>query len=65
MYMYTGLKDLTRLSETDLSAEELKDEVRRLTKLNKKDRIQLEPLREPFDADHQPDEVSADSVFMS
>ena len=65
MWMHTGHEDPTRLSKTDLAAEELKDDVRRLTKLNKRDRIQLEPLREPYDTAHQPDEVRAKNVFMS
>ena len=63
MFDYSGLEDPTRLDEVDLSDDELKDEVHRLTKLSKKDRIQLDPLRQPFDADHQPDEVRAD-IFM-
>ena len=57
MYNYNGLQDPTRLDEVDLEDDQLADEVRRLTKLNKKDTIQLAPLRDPFDADHQPDKV--------
>ena len=63
MFEYSGPEDPTRLDEVDLSDDELKAEVRWLTKLSKKDRIQLDPLRQPFDADHQPDEICAD-IFM-
>ena len=45
MFEYSGPEDPTRLDEVDLSDDELKAEVRRLTKLSKKDRIQLDPLR--------------------
>src|SRR3954453_21336541 len=57
MWMYTRQDDSTRFNRSDLTVEELNDEVCRLTKLNKKDTIQLEPLREPYDAEHQPLEV--------
>ena len=64
MWMYTGQDDSTRISRSDLTAEELKDEVRRLTKLNKQDKIQLEPLREPYDAEHQPSVVRVGHAFI-
>ena len=57
MYDYSGPEDPTRLDEVDLDDDQLTAEVRRLTKLSKKDKIQLAPLRQPFDADHQPNEV--------
>ena len=57
MFDYSGPEDPTRLDEEDLDDDQLAAEVRRLTKLSKKDKIQLAPLRQPFDADHQPDEV--------
>ena len=57
MYDYSGLEDPTSLDEVDLEDDQLAAEVRRLTKLSKKDKIQLAPLRQPFTADHQPNEV--------
>src|SRR4051812_32935521 len=49
MWMYTGAADPTRISSDDLPTEELQNEVRRLTKLIKRDTIQLKPLRKPYD----------------
>src|SRR4051794_16613233 len=57
MWMYTGQDDSTHFNRSDLTIEELNDEVRRLTKLNKKDTIQLEPLRKPYNTEHLPPEV--------
>src|SRR3954452_566590 len=59
MWMYTGSDDPTRISEEDISTEDLKNKVRRLTKLTKNDKILLKPLQKPFEVSHQPEAVSA------
>ncbi|KAK1664968.1 hypothetical protein QYE76_053127 [Lolium multiflorum] len=50
---------LTMVSSADLSAEDLRDEVRRLTCLSMKDNIVLTSARSPYDSDHPPTEALA------
>ncbi|KAK1617184.1 hypothetical protein QYE76_022701 [Lolium multiflorum] len=50
---------LTMVSSADLSADDLRDEVRRLTCLSKNDNIVLISARPPYDADHPPTEALA------
>ena len=57
MCLYTGAKDNTRVSSTDLTEKEIQDEVRRLTKLTQKDNIPLEPNVRPFEASFPPPQV--------
>ncbi|KAK1687149.1 hypothetical protein QYE76_047997 [Lolium multiflorum] len=56
--MYTGENDKSRVNSVDLSDEELRDEVRRLTRLSQKDNIVLTSARPPFDFKHLPAEAS-------
>ncbi|KAK1663043.1 hypothetical protein QYE76_051202 [Lolium multiflorum] len=49
----------TRVSSADLSADELRDEVRRLTCLSTKDNIVLTSARPPYDFHHLPTEAPA------
>ncbi|KAK1645939.1 hypothetical protein QYE76_063744 [Lolium multiflorum] len=51
--------DIRRVSSADLSADDLRDEVRRLTCLSKNDNIVLISARPPYDADHPPTEALA------
>ncbi|KAK1683138.1 hypothetical protein QYE76_043986 [Lolium multiflorum] len=48
-----------RVSSANLSADDLRDEVRRLTCLSKNDNIVLMSARPPYDADHPPTEALA------
>jgi hypothetical protein len=57
LWLYTGKTDKSRISSADLSADELRDEVRRLTCLSTKDNIILTSARPPYDSDHLPTEV--------
>ena len=57
LWLYTGKTDNSRISSADLSADELRDEVRRLTCLSMKDNIILTSTRPPCDFDHLPTEV--------
>ncbi|KAK1682701.1 hypothetical protein QYE76_043549 [Lolium multiflorum] len=59
LWLYTGKADESRVSSADLSAEDLRDEVRRLTCRNTKDNIVLVSARSPYDSDHPPSEVPA------
>ncbi|KAK1664062.1 hypothetical protein QYE76_052221 [Lolium multiflorum] len=52
-----GKDDKSRVSSADLSADELQDEVRRLTCLSMKDNIILTSARPPYDFDHLPYEA--------
>ncbi|KAK1653798.1 hypothetical protein QYE76_071603 [Lolium multiflorum] len=54
-----GKDDRSRVSSADLSAEDLRDEVRRLTCLSAKDNIVLVSARPPYDSQHLPTEVPA------
>ncbi|KAK1608534.1 hypothetical protein QYE76_032207 [Lolium multiflorum] len=56
LWLYTGKDDESRVSSADLSAEDLRDEVRRLTCLSMKDNIVLTSARSPYDSDHPPTE---------
>ena len=57
LWLYTGKGDKSRVSSADLSANELRDEVRRLTCLSMKDSIVLTSARSLYDFDHLPTEV--------
>ncbi|KAK1682980.1 hypothetical protein QYE76_043828 [Lolium multiflorum] len=59
LWLYTGKGDESRVSSADLSAEDLRDEVRRLTCLSMKDNIVLMSARSPYDSDHPPTEALA------
>ncbi|KAK1631400.1 hypothetical protein QYE76_005715 [Lolium multiflorum] len=59
LWLYTGKDDRSRVSSADLSAEDLRDEVRRLTCLSMKDNIVLTSARPPYDFDHLPTEAPA------
>ncbi|KAK1670620.1 hypothetical protein QYE76_058779 [Lolium multiflorum] len=54
--MYVGKDDKSRVSSADLSDEELRDEVRRLTRFSQKDNIILTSARPPYDFKHLPAE---------
>ncbi|KAK1647457.1 hypothetical protein QYE76_065262 [Lolium multiflorum] len=54
LWLYSGKDDESRVSSADLSADDLRDEVRRLTCLSKNDNIVLISARPPYDADHLP-----------
>ncbi|KAK1627286.1 hypothetical protein QYE76_001601 [Lolium multiflorum] len=54
-----GKDDRSRVSSADLSAEDLRDEVRRLTCLSAKDNIVLTLARPPYDSHHLPTEAPA------
>ncbi|KAK1678171.1 hypothetical protein QYE76_039019 [Lolium multiflorum] len=59
LWLYTGKDDKSRVSSVELSADELRDEVRRLTCLSMKDNIVLTSARSPYDLRHLPAEASA------
>ncbi|KAK1648171.1 hypothetical protein QYE76_065976 [Lolium multiflorum] len=59
LWLYTGKDDESRVSSADLSAEDLRDEVRHLTCLSAKDNIVLVSARPPYDSQHLPTEVPA------
>ncbi|KAK1682805.1 hypothetical protein QYE76_043653 [Lolium multiflorum] len=59
LWLYTGKEDESRVSSADLSAEDLRDEVRRLTCLSMRDNIALTSARPPYDSDHPPTEALA------
>jgi hypothetical protein len=68
--MYTGMTDKSRISPTNLSEEDLRDEVRRLTCLGQKDNIVMTSARPPLDLKHLPAEVisfmlAPNMVFIS
>ncbi|KAK1685495.1 hypothetical protein QYE76_046343 [Lolium multiflorum] len=56
--MYTGKDDKSRVSSADLSDDDLRDEVRRLTCYSMKDIIVLTSARSPYDLKHLPAEAS-------
>ncbi|KAK1665129.1 hypothetical protein QYE76_053288 [Lolium multiflorum] len=58
LWMYVGKDDKSRVSSSDLSDEELCDEVRRLTCFSMKDNIVLTSARPPYDLKHLPAEAS-------
>nr|XP_051197352.1 uncharacterized protein LOC127310747 [Lolium perenne] len=57
LWLYTGASDKSRISPTDLSDEDLRDEVRRLTCLSQKDNIVMTSARPPLDLKHLPSEA--------
>jgi hypothetical protein len=57
LWMYVGKDDESRVSPVDLSDEELRDEVRCLTRFSQKDNIVLTLARPPFDLKHLPAKV--------
>jgi hypothetical protein len=57
LWMYVGKDDKSRLSSSDLSDDELHDEVRRLTCFSMKDNIVLTSAHPPYDFKHLPTEV--------
>ena len=57
LWMYTGATDKSRVSLVDLSEEELRDEVWRLTRLSQRDNIVLTSARPPLDLKHLPTKV--------
>ena len=57
LWMYTGATDKSRVNLADLSEEELRDEVRRLTRLSQRDNIVLTSARPPLDLKHLPPKV--------
>ncbi|KAK1683814.1 hypothetical protein QYE76_044662 [Lolium multiflorum] len=58
--MYVGKDDKSRVSSADLSDEELRDEVRRLTRFSQKDNIILTSACPPYDFKHLPAEPEDD-----
>jgi hypothetical protein len=65
-----GKDDKSRVSSAELSDEELRDEVRRLTRFSQKDNIVLILARPPLDLKHLPAEVIffvliSNDVFVS
>ncbi|KAK1610458.1 hypothetical protein QYE76_034131 [Lolium multiflorum] len=59
LWLYTGKDDRSRVCSADLSAEDLRDEVRRLTCLSMRDNIVLTSARPPYDFDHLSTEAPA------
>ncbi|KAK1602816.1 hypothetical protein QYE76_017804 [Lolium multiflorum] len=57
LWLFTGKNDKSRVNSADLSADELQNEVRRLTCLSTKDTIVLTSARPPYDFKHLPSEV--------
>ncbi|KAK1667392.1 hypothetical protein QYE76_055551 [Lolium multiflorum] len=58
LWMYIGKDDKSRVSSADLSDDDLRDEVRRLTCFSMKDNIVLTSARSPYDLKHLPAEAS-------
>ncbi|KAK1642383.1 hypothetical protein QYE76_060188 [Lolium multiflorum] len=58
LWLFVGKDDKSRVSSVDLSDEELRDEVRRLTRFSQKDDIVLTSARPPYDFKHLPAEAS-------
>jgi hypothetical protein len=70
LWMYSSASDKSRISSTDVSEEDLRDEVRRLTRLSQKDNIVMTSGRPPLDLKHLPAKVillafASDVVFIS
>ncbi|KAK1667897.1 hypothetical protein QYE76_056056 [Lolium multiflorum] len=61
LWLYSGKNDKSRVSSADLSADELRDEVRRLTCLSMKDNIVLTSARPLYDLHHLPAEDDDDN----
>ena len=62
LWLYVGKDDKSRVSSADLSDDELRDEVRRLTCLCMKDNIVLTSARSPYDLKHLPAEVTLTAI---
>jgi hypothetical protein len=58
MWLYSGSMDETRVNLAELSEKELLDEVRHLTHFSQEDSISLLALQEPYDFDHQPNQMN-------
>ncbi|KAK1694394.1 hypothetical protein QYE76_011091 [Lolium multiflorum] len=58
LWLFIGKDDKSRVSSVDLSNEELRDEVRRLTRFSQKDDIVLISARPLYDFKHFPAEAS-------
>jgi hypothetical protein len=71
LWIYTGARDKSRVSPTDFSKKDLRDEVRSLTCLSQKDNIVMTSARPPLDLKHLPSEVivlfvsASDVIFAS
>jgi hypothetical protein len=70
LWLYTSVTDKSRISPNDLSEDDLRDEVRRLTCLSQKDIIVMTSARPPLDLKHLPSEVisfvfASDVAFVS
>jgi hypothetical protein len=61
LWLFAGKNDKSRVNSADLSADELQNEVRRLTCLSTKDTIVLTSARPPYDSKHPPSEVTLSS----
>ncbi|KAK1603731.1 hypothetical protein QYE76_027404 [Lolium multiflorum] len=59
LWLFAGKNDKSRVNSADLLADELQNEVRRLTCLSTKDTIVLTSARPPYDSKHPPSEVPA------
>ncbi|KAK1642230.1 hypothetical protein QYE76_060035 [Lolium multiflorum] len=59
LWLFAGKNDKSRVNSADISADELQNEVRRLTCLSTKDTIVLTSARPPYDSKHPPSEVLA------
>ncbi|KAK1681280.1 hypothetical protein QYE76_042128 [Lolium multiflorum] len=58
LWMYTGKDDKSRVSSADLSDDDIRDKVRRLTCYSMKNIIVLTSARSPYDLTHLPSEAS-------
>ncbi|KAK1679880.1 hypothetical protein QYE76_040728 [Lolium multiflorum] len=59
LWLFTGKNDKSRVNSADLSADELQNEVRRLTCLSTRDTIVLTSAHPPYDFKHLPSEALA------
>jgi hypothetical protein len=57
LWLYNGALDKSRISSTKVSEEDLRDEVRLLTRFSQKDNIVMTSARPPLDLKHLPAEV--------
>ncbi|KAK1608985.1 hypothetical protein QYE76_032658 [Lolium multiflorum] len=58
LWMYNGSSDKSRIRSTDVSEEDLRDEVSRLTRLSQKDNIVMTSAHPPLDLKHLPAKAS-------
>ena len=54
LWMYTGANDKTRIDSAEPTENELRDEVRRLTRFSQEDSIALTSAQPPYDVRHLP-----------